>query len=729
MRNVVFKKAGAENFCCFKDPIELAFENNKVVIITGPNGVGKTTLFDIIPYTSYGITSKGLKGDDVVNDEVEKNCHTWYELADDENNIRVDRYVKHSKFGNTVHLHKNGVLIKKGHTEVLPEIERIKGPQKLFMNTLLFSQKVKTFFTDLTDAEQKDIFRKVLQLDDFVLWYNETNEVLKKVGDKLLELHNKHEIQTKLLEQTKESIDKILFDKKKFYEQKKEDLCNLCGKVQLAEISLHLLEEKINKEKSLENLESQERKVSEEILSCNYETETLTSSLNSIMDGIKSQRKLIESEYQKESQEQTSKCSQQRDAETMKIMEELGNLITMMEIEISSLDKSITSQDGELKLLESKKESLEKDLSKLGNLDSKKAICPTCKQPINLEVVEELKKHKEETENILKESLLKIEEIKIQTRPLVTQLERSRKTVREKKDILQSEKGRILGEYNVKSKKIVEKLNEKNSKLSELETEKINEVKKRNQDQISDLNKKSNELSKLQNQLKQTIQTVKNYLDEKNRLEQELEMAKKVVEVKSSEEFNESMLEEFKKKKDEIGKEILSLKESELVFQDEIEMSNFWKNAFSSTGIPSMLIDDAIPFMNLTISNYLEKIGGRYVVSFDTQAETKAGEFRDKIAVRTLDTKTKANSRKKLSGGQTRVVDIAAILTLCDLQSSIQNVKFNIMLFDEIFDSLDDENIGYISNLLRSLLEDKSIYIISHRQIDQIEADEILKFF
>jgi predicted ATP-binding protein involved in virulence len=61
MRNVVFKKAGAENFCCFKDPIELVFENNKVVVITGPNGVGKTTIFDIIPYTSYGVTSKVSK--------------------------------------------------------------------------------------------------------------------------------------------------------------------------------------------------------------------------------------------------------------------------------------------------------------------------------------------------------------------------------------------------------------------------------------------------------------------------------------------------------------------------------------------------------------------------------------------------------------------------------------------------------------------------------------------
>jgi len=32
MRNVVFEKAGGENFCCFKDPIELVFENNKIIV-------------------------------------------------------------------------------------------------------------------------------------------------------------------------------------------------------------------------------------------------------------------------------------------------------------------------------------------------------------------------------------------------------------------------------------------------------------------------------------------------------------------------------------------------------------------------------------------------------------------------------------------------------------------------------------------------------------------------
>ena len=102
-------------------------------------------------------------------------------------------------------------------------------------------------------------------------------------------------------------------------------------------------------------------------------------------------------------------------------------------------------------------------------------------------------------------------------------------------------------------------------------------------------------------------------------------------------------------------------------------------------------------------------------------------DYWDKISVNVIDTYTRANSRIQLSGGQTRIIDIATILTLGDLQSNVQDVMFNILLFDEIFDSLDEENIGFVSKVLMNLKLNKSIYLISHRHVNQLEADEILE--
>jgi len=197
--------------------------------------------------------------------------------------------------------------------------------------------------------------------------------------------------------------------------------------------------------------------------------------------------------------------------------------------------------------------------------------------------------------------------------------------------------------------------------------------------------------------------------------------------IESKREYDEEQLNLYKRKEVQIQGEILTLIDTKAVLLKMKDEYEFWKEAYSPSGIPSMLIDEAIPFMNKKIAEYLDKLtNGRYVVSFDTLAATKAGEFRDKISVNVLDTFTRANSRVQLSGGQTRIIDIATILTLGDLQSNIQNMKINILVFDEIFDSLDDENIMQVSKVLNKLKIGKSIYLISHRHEDQLEADEVL---
>jgi exonuclease SbcC len=160
---------------------------------------------------------------------------------------------------------------------------------------------------------------------------------------------------------------------------------------------------------------------------------------------------------------------------------------------------------------------------------------------------------------------------------------------------------------------------------------------------------------------------------------------------------------------------------------NDSDVLEFWKQAFSPSGIPSMLIDESIPFMNSTISEVLDLFtNGRYIVSFDTLSTIKSGEYRDKISVNVLDTQTRANSRIQLSGGQTRLIDIATILTLGELQSKIQMVKFNILLFDEIFDSLDEENINNVGKILSKLKSGRTIFIISHKHPDQLDADETI---
>ncbi len=219
------------------------------------------------------------------------------------------------------------------------------------------------------------------------------------------------------------------------------------------------------------------------------------------------------------------------------------------------------------------------------------------------------------------------------------------------------------------------------------------------------------------------------YLELINEVKAKVKATLETIAKKETEEYDNTFFNTQIEKEKEVKRNIEKCRISLSEIEDKYDILRFWKSGFSMSGIPSMLIDETIPFMNKRIMEYLEAIGGRYIVSFDTLGENKSGEIRDKITIRVLDTVTKANMRKQLSGGQTRIIDIATILTLSDLQNIIQNTKMNIILLDEIFDSLDDKNISYVSNLLRSLTKGKSTNIISHRAIDLIDCDEQLQLF
>jgi exonuclease SbcC len=150
------------------------------------------------------------------------------------------------------------------------------------------------------------------------------------------------------------------------------------------------------------------------------------------------------------------------------------------------------------------------------------------------------------------------------------------------------------------------------------------------------------------------------------------------------------------------------------------EIAIFWRDGFSDKGIPSMLIDSTIPFMNKNIMEELDKIvPGKFIVSFDTLGTTKAGEVRDKFSVNILNLENGADSHKLLSGGEKRVIDVACLKVLRNLTENLYQKKINVTFFDEVLDSIDDENSRAFCDTLRQTSEGESITLISH-SIDKV---------
>jgi len=729
MREVKFEQIGMKNFCCYIDEMKLDFSSDKIVLLTGPNGVGKSTIFDCLPYTLYGVNSKGAHGDDVVNDIVGKDCYTWLDFKVDDVRYRLDRYHKHHRYGNTVFLKRNGIDIKKGQREVLPEIERLLVPQKLFMNTLLFGQKVKNFFTDLTDTEKKEIFRKVLLLDDYVLYYNETSERLKKIlkeiidTDSLISIKNQlrddAKFQVTLLKEAKREFEKNKMNEVSIYELKLEELRE---RFETATKEIKLLREQAS---GVEEITLEINKVGQEILISDSNLGTLFQEINT-----KKQLRIAELQNKllKSNEEVDTKCILLHD----KIKEEFDSEKERISQEVFNLGNQKNQLENQVVAIELRIDSIKDENAELKEniIDKEVATCPTCHQTIGPETFQNLRNVMEENnkrillaEDELVETREKVSSIGIQYNELGDEVQKNMDKRDKNLNALNNEK-------RVEFQKVRSRFDELSDQIEKSSKEQLDKMTKETIERTTSLKDRKQKLEMELNNKKQKLEIIKERENYVLQTSSQVRTTEELLSHKREEEYDDTQLKSYVEKIVTFDVGIKGLGENKERLEEAVKVLEFWKVGFSSSGIPSLLIDEAIPFMNKQVSYYLDRISnGRYLVSFDTLKATKEGEFRDKISVNVLDNLTKANSRVKLSGGQTRLVDIATILTLCDLQSSVQDVKFNIVLFDEIFDSLDDENIGYVSNLLRSLIVDKSVNIISHRHIDQIEADEVLSFF
>ena len=173
----------------------------------------------------------------------------------------------------------------------------------------------------------------------------------------------------------------------------------------------------------------------------------------------------------------------------------------------------------------------------------------------------------------------------------------------------------------------------------------------------------------------------------------------------------------------ELDYKILINKLSE--YKELIDMLEFWKEAFSDRGIKSMLIDGAIPFLNACVREELERlVPGKFILSFDTMSQTKAGQVRDKFSVNVLNTVTGADSHKLLSGGEKRIIDVCTLVGLRRLTESIHHKKYNILLLDEVLDSLDKKNSSQYLQILKKLSDDLSICVVTHNDNVSAYCDE-----
>jgi len=805
LKYINFVSVKFENYCNYIDPMEFQFENGKITLITGPNGIGKSTIFGAIPFALYGVTPTGQRPDDVLNNKTQKNCRVDCLFEIDNDKYMVSRTVKYKNVGSTAFVYKKGIKepLAKGYREVTNFIENLLIPKDLFLNTVLFGQKVKTFFTDLPDSKQKEIFRKILQLDNYVMYQKNVNSIMDDLKIELNELqHNKDIILSK--------IDVIKIDTIDTIEGK---IKHKLTEIENLKWNNNLIKKDLEEEKEkLINLKESEIKLEFDNLtnlinSCNNQLDNLNSLLDSKKNELENEKKLKISEHKEKilqiektqndlknniikklskAAESKIEINQQKledlrekyleekniivdnyNEQIKKIKDEFAQKIESNNFKINDATNFINEINVNQSKLSTVIDFASTKIKEYKNaIDNKQSICPTCFQQwddvshiqklideqneIIIEKTAELNKlldDKKHYQEIINQLTSENNEYNKNLDLLISELEDKFNKEKEKFDLSFKEKAEsikiLISEIKDQLKQEIENIEKefsgKMSALNEDLVRIVDEITIAHQINLQDVLEKFGEK---RNKILLDIKDYKEKLSNLKLILSQIEAVKnKITTFENDIEKNEYSINDIKKQieehKQEINNCVVKIESlyNEIgehinridAIKENIKICNFWKVGFSSSGIPSMLIDESIPFMNERIGKYLEQMShGRYHVTFDTLKETKKGEFRDKISIHVYDSVTHSNSRVNFSGGQIRLVDIATILTLSDLQEDIHKFKINISLFDEIFDALDDQNTVNVSHLLRKvLIKDKAICLITHRLIDQIEADNI----
>lgn len=133
------------------------------------------------------------------------------------------------------------------------------------------------------------------------------------------------------------------------------------------------------------------------------------------------------------------------------------------------------------------------------------------------------------------------------------------------------------------------------------------------------------------------------------------------------------------------------------------DLMRFWETAFSEQGLVKYVIRNILSFFNDRSNYYLGFLtNGNFAIEFDDSLQEYITN-RGKIAY--FDT---------MSGGEKKKLSLSVMLALNDLLLLTGKDRSNVVFFDEIADSLDEEGIRGLYELIVTITQSKRLFIITH---------------
>lgn len=156
------------NILCYKENNWINFREfeNDIVMINGPNKVGKSTLIDILIRVMFNESCRGDKDQFVNKHKKSGNMKLSFNIGDDE--YIIEKMLYNSTATSPCRIYKNGFQLETGGLIETSDFIKKKigiGEYKYFLNMTTALQNRK-FLVDLSNKDLADLFTNIFELDN-----------------------------------------------------------------------------------------------------------------------------------------------------------------------------------------------------------------------------------------------------------------------------------------------------------------------------------------------------------------------------------------------------------------------------------------------------------------------------------------------------------------------------------------------------------------------------------
>ena len=264
---------------------------------------------------------------------------------------------------------------------------------------------------------------------------------------------------------------------------------------------------------------------------------------------------------------------------------------------------------------------------------------------------------------------------------------------------------------NIEESFRLNKINEAESKAKELKKgyEELESAIKLEEEREQTFKKLSSEATKLTHEISKTNTRISGLENQSRDLEQEIQTITEQLKNRTAEKHAlETLLSQLE-----------DLQKDQSEFREKNAYHEFAHSLMKDGGVKSKIIKRYLPLMNQQINKYLQLMDFYINFSLDDEfKESVKSPIHDKF------------SYESFSEGEKMRIDLSLLFTWREIARMKNSASTNLLILDEIFDSsLDGFGTEYFTKIIKYVVSDANVFIISHKTDDLIDSfDKIIKF-